>query len=368
MPRLATLLAAALAGCAMAPGIRMSDSEVEDRVRAQGDPAFQVKAITTGVIQALVKERAAAAAARPPDPGPADPSKYQYRIAPLDVLSVVVWDHPGLTSPTGQFRGLEENGLPVNADGTIFYPFVGYLPVAGRTVVEVQQELTRRLRHAIKEPQVMVRVAAFRGKRVEVTGEVKAPQTLALTDVPLRVSDAVARAGGLVPESSPSDVTLVRGGRTHRLDLVAFYEEGDVTQNWLLADGDVVHVAHVARSSVYVFGEVKRMGTRPMVRGRLSLAQALGDSEGFDYVTMRPVVYVLREQAPGRPEIFRLDVESADALILAARFPLKPRDVVFVATNNLANFNRVLSQVVPLVNVIWQTWNMAATTRVLFGY
>jgi polysaccharide export outer membrane protein len=280
---------------------------------------------------------------------------------------VVVWDHPELTSPSGQYRGPEENGLPVYADGTMFYPFVGLLKVAGKTVLEIQQDLTRLLRGAIKSPQVSVRVAAFRGKRVEVTGEVKSPQTLPITDVPLRVSDAVAKAGGFVTESSPDHVTLIRGGQTQALDLMSYYEDGDVKQNWLLLDGDVVHVGHVSRSSVYVFGEVKRMGTRPMPRGRLSLAQALGDSEGFDYLTMRPVVYVLREQGAVWPEIFRLDVENADGLVLAAQFPLKPRDVVFVATNDLARFNRVLTQISPLVNVIWQTWNMAATSKPVIG-
>jgi polysaccharide export outer membrane protein len=367
--RFALAVAAALSsGCALAPGIRMEDSEVEDRAHEQGDKSFQVKQITPGVISQLAREYAATVAARRPDPRFADFFNYDYRIAPLDVLSVTVWDHPELTSPTGQFRGPEDNGLPVYADGTMFYPFVGFLKVAGKTVVEVQQELTRGLRPVIKSPQVSVRVASFRGKRVEVTGEVRTPQTLPVTDVPLRVSDAVTKAGGFVPDSSPSNVTLVRSGKTYLLDLMSFYEDGDVKQNWVLSDGDVVHVGHISRSSVYVFGEVKRMGTRPMFRGRLSLAQALGDSEGFDYVTMRPAVYVLREQATGRPEIFRLDIENADALIMAAQFPLKPRDVVFVATNDLARFNRVLNQIAPLINVIWQTWNMAATSKALFGY
>lgn len=367
--RLALALVFALSSaCAMAPGIRMSDSEVEDRAHEQGDKSFYVKLITPGVISQLAKEHVEKVAARLPDPRRAEFATFDYRIAPLDVLSVVVWDHPGLTSPTGQFRSPEENGLPVYADGTIFYPFVGFMKVEGRTLREVQQELTRALRQAIKSPQVLVRVVAFRGKRVEVTGEVKAPQTLPLTDVPMRVSDAIVKAGGFVPESSPSNVTLVRAGKTHSLDLMSFYEEGDEKQNWLLVNGDVVHVGHISRSSVYVFGEVKKMGTRPMYRGRLSLAQALGDSEGFDYVTMRPAVYVLREQAAGRPEIYRLDIDNADALIMAAQFPLKPRDVVFVATNDLAQFNRVVSQIAPLVNMIWQTWNMAATSRYLFGY
>jgi polysaccharide export outer membrane protein len=141
-----------------------------------------------------------------------------------------------------------------------------------------------------------------------------------------------------------------------------------VKQNWMLQDGDVIHVGHVSRSQVYVFGEVKKQGTRPMYRGRLNLAQALGDSEGFDYVTMRPVIYVFREKAPGRPEIFRLDVSSADSLLLAAQFALQPKDVVFIATNELARFNRVVSQIAPFINIIWQTWNIVTTTKVLGGF
>ena len=60
-------------------------------------------------------------------------------------------------------------------------------------------------------------------------------------------------------------------------------------------------------------------------------------------------------------------MSSADALLLASQFPLKPRDVVFVATNDLARFNRVVSQIAPFVNLIWQTWNIVTTSKVLLG-
>jgi len=159
--RLSLARAAALAGaatlatgCGLAPGIQMSDAEVTDRAHEQGDTEFQITTVSPFVLARLAREQAAATAARQPDPNVQDFAAYQYKIAPLDVLSVVVWDHPELTSPTGQFRGPEDNGLSVFADGTMFYPFVGYFNVAGKTVIEVQQELTTRLRHAIKEPQV----------------------------------------------------------------------------------------------------------------------------------------------------------------------------------------------------------------------
>ena len=322
---LALALAASLTtACSLAPGVHMKDAEVTERAHEQGDQNFQIQVVSPWLIQKFAKEHRAEVAARLADPNAALLKDYQYKVAPHDILSVIVWDHPELTSPAGQFRSPEENGQIVYADGTMFYPFVGYVNVAGKTVIEIQRELTTRIRHAIKDPQVSVRVAKFAGRRVEIAGEVKNPQTLYLDNIPLRISDALVRTGGFSQASNPAEVTLIRGGKATLLNLMSYYEEGDLKSNWLLLDGDAVHVGSMSLSQVFVFGEVKTMGTRPMFRGRLSLAQALGDSAGFDYTTMRPAVYVLRQEANGRPEIFRLDVAEADSLILAAQFPLKP--------------------------------------------
>jgi polysaccharide biosynthesis/export protein len=50
--------------------------------------------------------------------------------------------------------------------------------VAGRTVEEVRQLLTEQIARTIAKPQIDVRVAGFRGKGVQVTGEVVAPSTV----------------------------------------------------------------------------------------------------------------------------------------------------------------------------------------------
>ena len=266
---LALALAASLTtACSLAPGIHIKDAEVTERAHEQqGDDQFKIQVVSPYLIQKFAKEHQAEVAARKPDPNVLLFKDYQYRIAPHDILSVIVWDHPELTSPTGQYRSPEENGQVVYADGTMFYPFVGYITVAGKTVIEIQRELTSRLKHAIKDPQVAVRVARFLGRRVEITGEVKQPQTLFLDNVPIRVSDALVRTGGFSQASNPAEVTLIRGGKATVLDLMSFYEEGDPKQNWLLMDGDTVHVGSMTLSQVFVFGEVKTMGTRPCSAG-----------------------------------------------------------------------------------------------------
>ena len=39
-----------------------------------------------------------------------------------------------------------------------------------------------------------------------------------------------------------------------------------------------------------------------------------------------------------------------------------------MATNDLARMNRVISQILPLVNTIWQTWSMIYTTKTQIGF
>ncbi len=344
------------AGCAsVGPGMYATDSDIE--ARGGGAAAIRVEPITPKLLVSQAEERARRATVRAADPL-AVAQDYQYRIAPLDVLSVTVWDHPELTIPAGEFRAPELVGNTVQADGTMFYPHVGVVAVAGKTVPEVRAILTERLSKVIESPQLDVRVVAFRGKRIQVTGEVLQPSTLPVTDVPLRVQDAIAAAKGLTPNAWTRGVTLTRAGKTQRLDLQALYDEGDLSQNWLLQDGDVVHVPSREENKVFVLGEVRQPSSKLMAKGRMSLAEALGDSAGLDPVTSSGGVYVFRGRYEA-PQVFRLDASSADALLLAVQFELEPHDVVFVSPYKLASWNRIVTQILPTIQGLWQTADLA---------
>ncbi len=364
-----------LSSCAMAPGMKLDEWTADQRAHAPGATAADEKQY--GVVPlspAILTEAVTEAAKAPPpvaDPLAAEAASYEYRVAPLDVLAVTVWDHPELTAPTGQFRSPEENGVPVTADGNMYYPFVGTVKVAGKTVQEIRDILANRLSAYVDDPQLNVRVAAYRGKRVQVTGEVLAPSTLPISDVPMRVQDALAAAKGFTPEADPAHVLLGRGGRTFLLDMQAFYEQGDLSQNWLLTDGDVLNVPDRNRNKVFVIGEVRRPGARVMVKGRMTLAEALNDTppagsgDGIDPVAGNPAqIYVIRGRYE-RPTIYKLDASSPDAMLLAVQFPLRPRDVVFVSTYELARWNRVISQILPTIQAIWQTFDITNRSYLL---
>jgi polysaccharide export outer membrane protein len=338
--------------------MRMNESAAVERGQ-KTNKRYAIERISQATIQRLLSERDQP---QEPlhDPLADQAASYHYTVAPHDVLQVTVWDHPELTVPTGQFRSPEENGNPVAADGTVFYPHVGTLKVSGLTEQQIREIITQRLTRVIPNPQVDVRVAAFRGKKVQVTGEVTAPSTVPITDVPLRIQDALAAAKGFTPEADFARVTLSREGKTHVLNLQALYENGDASQNWLLQDGDVVNVPDRSRNKVFVLGEVRVPQAKLMVRGRMTLAEALVDqTQGFDPIAANVAqIFVFRGDYQ-TASIFHLDASSADAMLLATAFPLHPRDVVFVSTYRLAQFNRVMSQILPTIQSIWYVYDLA---------
>jgi polysaccharide export outer membrane protein len=341
--------------------MRMDESALKDRGRGTMAPdQFKIVPITPELLREQARQRAGAEAARharivlPPAPSP-----YEYRISPHDVLSVIVWEHPELTIPAGEFRSADSAGYPVSADGLIFFPHVGTLHVAGRTLDEIRLDLTKKLAVFVQDPQLQVLVASYRGKRAQIAGEVVAPAPVPITDVPLRVQDAIAMAKGFTTDADPAHVTLTRGGEVHHLDLFALYEGGDTSQNWVLQDGDMVHVPDRSRNRVFVLGEVKKPATLLMPKaGRMTLADAFGGTEGLDPVFANPgQIFVFRGQYDA-PEIYHLDASSPDALLLAVQFQLEPRDVIFVSTYALGRFSRVVGQILPTVQALWETYNV----------
>lgn len=290
---------------------------------------------------------------RPVIPAPPASAYEPYRIGPRDILTITVWDHPELTIPAGEFRSAEAAGYRVGEEGTLFFPYVGVLKAAGKTVEELRSTLSIALAPYITKPQLDVRVVEFRSQRTYIVGEVLKPGIQPVTDVPLTVVEAINRGGGLTPQADVARATLARAGQTYPVDLGAIYRRGDITQNVLLQNGDVLNVPGRDESKIFVLGEVVTPASQLMVKGSKSLAEAISDAGGVNATSADPSrIYVIRaaDVADAAPQVFRLNGESVDALILADRFQLQPRDVVYVDTASLSRWNRVLTQLLPSYN------------------
>ncbi|WP_245754627.1 polysaccharide biosynthesis/export family protein [Candidatus Accumulibacter aalborgensis] len=289
---------------------------------------------------------------------------YNYTLGPGDIISIIVWDHPELTVPAGSFRTAEQAGTVVDDNGTIFYPYVGIIKVEGKTTREVRDILTRKLAKYIEKVQLDVRMAMFRSKRVYVVGEVAKPGIQEINDVPMTVLEAVNRAGGFTPEADYSLVLLSRRGTTYRVDIQAMYQDGATEQNVLLEPGDIVNVSDRSFNKIFVLGEVVKPGSMVMNKKRSTLAEALSDAGYIHQDRANPRwIYVMRGDSE-TPELFHLDGASPDAMLLADRFPLRPRDIIYVDAADIVRWNRVITNLLPTSLLLYNT---SLTRYPLFG-
>lgn len=351
-PALALASAALLAGCTgMHLGLEAEDEKIPELTPEQIHAKVEIHRISPQTLQRLrtqAQSQASIDQARlDVMSSSAETERYTYLVAPSDVLQVTVWNHPELNNPGGQITN-ETAGRTVGADGFFYYPYIGKVKAAGRTVDAIRSEMAGRLATYLTEPQIDVSVLKYRGRKAYVVGQVEKPGPVPITDEPLFLTSLITQAGGLQNEADLAGVLLNRNGVLHPLNLYALYYKGDMSQNLLLQEGDIVNVPERTQDKVFVLGEVVKPHSAILPWEGYSLADALGDAGGLNPVTSKASqVYVIRAADEDRPQIWHLDASSPTALVLADNFALQPRDVVYVDAAGVTRWSRVISQILP---------------------
>ncbi|HEX8981102.1 MAG TPA: polysaccharide biosynthesis/export family protein [Parasulfuritortus sp.] len=157
-----------------------------------------------------------------------------YRLHQGDTVQVSVWKEDALQ--------LKVNVLP---DGSITYPLVGRLDVAGLTTTEVEQKITEKLKAYLADPVVTVVVAATDGNRVYVLGKVLKPGVVPL-DGPMTVLQVLSIAGGLDKFADGDSIKVLRGQGNAQQVLPVHYSDllkgRDLSGNIMLQAGDTIMV------------------------------------------------------------------------------------------------------------------------------
>ncbi|MFM0324938.1 polysaccharide biosynthesis/export family protein [Caballeronia glebae] len=361
---LAIALASVLSACAFAPGFRMpvtvdpatSGSAAGSHVQATAaTPAIPVTELDLEVVTRYAKQRKAS---QDQEAKQLFGAPRTYTVGAGDVLQIVVWDHPEFAAAlgTGQNQPSAKDGDPavgfiVDQRGNLRFPYAGTIAAAGLRTDEIQQKLTTALSTYLVKPQLTVRMTSYRSRRVYVDGQVHNPGALSITDVPLNFYDAIARAGGFADSADQSDVVLVRGDISHRIDVPQLLAQGLNPSKLYLESGDLLRVTSRDDNIVYVMGEVNKPGSAaPRRDGRMSLADALAQAGSINSSTADTAQMFVIRQSEGTPQVFHLDSRSPVSMLVANEFELQPKDIVYVDGSGLVRFNRVISLLMPLIS------------------
>ncbi|SHI16766.1 polysaccharide biosynthesis/export family protein [Pollutimonas bauzanensis] len=356
---------ALLSACSMSPGMYMG--KPQDVSQALQNEAAPPGALMTISPQLIEQQRASENTEINFDIKRLFGVPTEYRVGPGDILNIVVWNHPELAlamagsnvatyAPSIADVG---NGYNVSTEGYIQFPFVGAIKVADLTEYEIRSLLTRRMAQYISDPQLTVRIQAYRNGRVYVDGEVRNPGLVTMNDIPMTLPEAINRAGGLTADADRSSVVLTRNGVATHINMPLLTRKGVNPAQILMANGDLLRVINRNDSKVFLLGDVHTARAQPLMDGQLTLAQALGEAGGLNPETSNArQVYVIRKGLNGNAEIYHLDASAPTAYVLAADFELKARDMVFVDPAPIVRWNRVISMLLPSYGAISATRDM----------
>ena len=156
------------------------------------------------------------------------------RLGPEDVIAVDVFDKPNYSKAN----------MIVPPDGIISYPQIGRVLVAGRTVPEIEKEVTERLREYIIDPQVTVQLQQSHSQKVLIIGDVGSPGIYEMGRR-ITVTEALARAGYITKYGDREKVAVLRAqpnGQVSNMPInMKDLEKGKI-QDFYLVPGDTLVV------------------------------------------------------------------------------------------------------------------------------
>ena len=160
------------------------------------------RVLLCGALLCGATANAAPSRALPGAAAPVGVDAARYMLGPDDVVSVAVVRHPEFSA----------DNVVIPGSGAVVLPVVGVVRFAGRTLAQVDAEITQKMRVRLLRPEVTVALTRPRPRPIYVQGAVKTGGVFEFKNG-WRITQALAAAGGLSSDPDLAAVSLSRGGR-----------------------------------------------------------------------------------------------------------------------------------------------------------
>jgi len=182
-------------------------------------------------------------------------------------------------------------------------------------------------------------------KEVRVLGEVNGPERYKLK-VDDKLLDALSLAKGVKRETADIYMAYVaRNKQIIPVSLKRLLDFGDMSQNMLMEDGDIVYIPNIEEKKYYVLGEVEKPGV-VFYKDPVDVVEAIALGGGFKISAQRSQVVIVRGDLRS-PQIYEIDLLAMLEGKSFERFPLQKGDIVYIPRTLIADWNVFISQLIP---------------------
>ena len=272
-----------------------------------------------------------------------------YVLKPGDTFSIVVDGQPP-----------EEKKPPVviMPNGAISVAPVGYVELAGLTIPQAMKKLQERYRKYIRDCTLVLEPVKLTPDTFSIGGAVQLPGVFPFAFGSFRLTDAVSMAKGF-RTSGGSDgnrfeladlenAYVARNGKILPVNFVEALNNRNMLHNIPIMNGDYIYIPSLEGGKVSVLGEICNPDCIPY-QPNLTLLQSISYCGGLKPTNSRDVKVI--RGGLKNPVVFTLDIRE----IRYGRvkdFRLRPNDIVFVPRDAITEWNILISQILPTVQLL----------------
>lgn len=349
----------ALGGCGFIP--MAGPASIDVRSANSATLPFAVVKLDPSVLQIVAKSEPKGLAGAFKDSHP--PSAIRFGIGDLVNVTVFEASAGGLYIPIeagvrpGNFVSMPEQ--PVDNDGNISVPYAGVIHAAGRTNVEIQEDILKRIKKRAIDPQVVVTPSQQRSSLVSVFGEVRNPLRFPMpyAGAQDRLTDAITRAGGITGPGWETWVMLERHGTRATVPFanLVYWPSNNI----YVQPGDRIYLYREPMRFM-AFGATGQQGEFPFDAWSISLAEAVAKAGGLLDVQADPGSIFLYRAEPREvaehlgvdcsrfggdtiPIVFSVSFQDPAGYFLATKLKMRPFDILYVANAPQVDITKVIN-------------------------
>lgn len=307
-------------------------------------------------------------------------SSPEIKIGVGDTVQVTIYElGPGGLFSVGDVTTRVSNSVAIPTQfvdhrGFITVPYAGQIKVSGRSTLQVQRSIEAALKQRAIEPQVLVSLPEQASADVSIFGDAVGNLRSRLRPGGESILELIARVGVRAP-THETLITLQRGRKRASINFQSLLDRPD--ENIYLRPGDIIYASREPQR-FSVFGATQNTTQTTGTTGQfifdtadVSLTEAVARAGGLlDNRAHTRGVYVYRlehrdvldelnidlgkfsDHKDMIPTIYRANFSDPSIFFSASRFPMRHRDVLYVANADSIELEKFLAHVTAVTGAV----------------